>query len=374
MVSAEYTAAELADAAGITMRNLRAYRQRGLLEPPRMHGRKGYYGPEHLAQLRTVRALLARGLSLAEITATVRERGGQAALDLLLTEPTAESATADGRLGAQTLKQLNTPIAGRIEQLRLTLERWRWLPQEFPQPPVVVNIPEFRLRALDDSGKIVLTMNVIVGKALRHETPVFDQDMQYLVFRPYWNVPRSILRSEIVPAIQRDRSYIAKKNFEVTTLAGQPVTSGVISDEVLEQLRAGKLAVRQKPGPNNSLGLIKLIFPNEYNVYLHSTPSQQLFSQSRRDFSHGCIRVEKPAELAAWALQGKPEWTLEKVRTAMQEGKDNVQVNLAKPIPVLILYGTAVTDEVGSVHFYDDLYGHDAELKKVLAKGYPYHR
>jgi murein L,D-transpeptidase YcbB/YkuD len=280
--------------------------------------------------------------------------------------------TDDGRLGTGTVKQLNTPLAVRVEQLRLTLERWRWLPPDFPQPPVVVNIPEFRLRALDSSGKVVLTMNVIVGKALRHETPVFAKDMQYVVFRPYWNVPRSIQRSEIVPAIQRDRSYVAKKNYEVTTPAGQPVTSGVISDEVLEQLRTGKLAVRQKPGPTNALGLVKLIFPNEYNVYLHSTPSQQLFSRSRRDFSHGCIRVEKPEALAAWALQGNPEWTLDKVRAAMQQGPDNVQVNLPRPIPVLILYGTAVTDEAGSVHFYDDIYGHDLALKKLLAKGYPY--
>ncbi len=282
--------------------------------------------------------------------------------------------TPDGRLGAQTLKELNTPLTTRVEQLRLTLERWRWLRQDFAQPPVVVNIPEFRLRALDGNGKIVLSMNVIVGKALRHETPVFEKDMQYLVFRPYWNVPRSIQRSEIVPAIERDRNYIAKRNYEVTTSQGQVVTSGRIDDEVLAQLRSGKLAVRQKPGPTNSLGLIKLIFPNEYNVYLHSTPSQQLFSRSRRDFSHGCIRVEKPEELAAWALQGKPEWTLEKVRAAMQEGKDNVQINLPKPIPVLILYGTAVTDDSGAVHFYDDIYGHDADLKKTLAKGYPYHR
>ena len=281
---------------------------------------------------------------------------------------------ADGRLGAQTLKQINTPVSARVEQLGLTLERWRWLPPEFSQPPVVVNVPEFRLRALDAGGKVVLSMRVIVGKALRHETPVFDKDMQYVVFRPYWNVPPSIQRSEIVPAIQRDRSYISRKNYEVTTHAGQVVTSGLISDEVLAQLRAGKLAVRQKPGPTNSLGLIKLIFPNEYNVYLHSTPSAQLFSQSRRDFSHGCIRVEKPDELAVWALQGKPEWTLDKVRAAMQSGKDNVQVNLAKPIPVLILYGTAVTDEAGAVHFYDDIYGHDSELKQALAKGYPYHR
>ena len=169
--------------------------------------------------------------------------------------------------------------------------------------------------------------------------------MQYVVFRPYWNVPRSIQRSEIVPAIVRDRSYIATRNYEVTTQSGQVVTSKALySDEVLEQLRAGKLAVRQKPGPKNALGLVKLIFPNEYNVYLHSTPSQQLFARSRRDFSHGCIRVEKADELAAWALQGKPEWTLDKVRDAMQNGKDNVQVNLAKPIPVLILYGTAVVD------------------------------
>ena len=157
--------------------------------------------------------------------------------------------TADGRLGAQTVRHLNVPLAARVEQLQLTLERWRWLPHEFPQPPVVVNIPEFRLRTFGAGGREVLSMNVIVGKALRHETPVFDKDMRYVVFRPYWNVPSSIQRSEIVPAVQRDRSYIARKNYEVTTHGGQFVTDGPISDEVLEQLRAGKLAVRQKPGP-----------------------------------------------------------------------------------------------------------------------------
>ena len=281
---------------------------------------------------------------------------------------------ADGRLGAQTVKELNIPLSARIEQLRLTLERWRWLPHEFPQPPLVVNIPEFRLRAFDANHQTVLSMNVIVGKALRHETPVFQKDMQYVVFRPYWNVPQSIQRSEIVPAIQRNRNYVADKNYEVTTHNGQVVTSGAIDDEVLEQLRTGKLAVRQKPGPTNALGLVKLIFPNEYNVYLHSTPSQQLFSRSRRDFSHGCIRVEKPDELSAWALRDLPEWNLEKVRAAMQQGKDNQQVNLPKPIPVLILYGTAVINDYGAVHFYDDIYGHDADLRKALAKGYPYGR
>jgi murein L,D-transpeptidase YcbB/YkuD len=279
----------------------------------------------------------------------------------------------DGRLGPQTVKLLNVPLSARVEQLRLTLERWRWVPNEFPQPPVVVNIPEFRLRAYANDGSIALSTNVVVGKAYRHETPVFEDDMQYVVFRPYWNVPSGIQRSEIVPAIQRNRDYVAKNNFEVVTPGGQVVTSGKISDDVLQQLRARKLAVRQKPGPKNALGLVKLIFPNEHNVYLHSTPAQQLFARSRRDFSHGCIRVEKADQLAAWALSASnKEWTVEKVRAAMEGQQDDVQVNLGKPIPVLILYATAIVEENGVTHFFEDLYGHDAELEKVLAKGYPY--
>jgi len=279
----------------------------------------------------------------------------------------------DGRLGPRTLKLLNIPLSDRVEQLRLTLERWRWVPDEFPQPPVVVNIPEFRLRAYDTGGGMALSTNVIVGKAYRHETPVFEENMQYVVFRPYWNVPPSIQRSEIVPAIKRDRDYAAKNNYEVVTQNGQVITAGKIDDDVLQQLQSKKLALRQKPGPNNALGLVKLIFPNEHNVYLHSTPSQQLFSRSRRDFSHGCIRVEKADELAAWALAAdNKDWTLEKVRAAMEGQQDNVQVNLAEPIPVLILYATAIVDENGVPHFFEDLYGYDAELEKVLAKGYPY--
>ena len=278
----------------------------------------------------------------------------------------------DGRLGPETVKQLNTPLSFRVEQLRLTLERWRWVPNQFPQPPIVVNIPEFRLRAYGSDGKVELASDVIVGKAYRHETPVFERDMKFVVFRPYWNVPPSIQRSEIVPAIKKDREYVAKKGYEVVTPQGQVVTAGVIDDDILQQLSAGKLQVRQKPGPGNSLGLVKLMFPNEYNVYLHSTPAQQLFSQSRRDFSHGCIRVEKPAELAAWVLRDQPQWTLERVRAAMESGQDNFQVNLSKPVPVLILYGTAIVDEDDQVHFFDDLYGYDADLEKVLARGYPY--
>jgi L,D-transpeptidase YcbB len=279
---------------------------------------------------------------------------------------------ADGRLGPATIKQLNVPLRDRVLQLQLTLERWRWLPAEFSAPPIIVNIPDFRLRALDEDNKVVMDMRVVVGKAMRTQTPVFTREMTYVVLRPYWNVPPSILRSEIVSAIQRDRGYIARKNYEVTTYDGKVVTSGEISDEVLAQLRAGKLAVRQKPGPSNALGLVKLIFPNEHNVYLHSTPSQELFSRSRRDFSHGCIRVEKPAELAAWVLRNNPGWTLERVQQGMQSGKDDVTVNLVKRVPVFIVYGTALAYENGEVHFSDDIYGHDAKLAAALAKGYPY--
>ena len=278
----------------------------------------------------------------------------------------------DGRLDGQTLANLNTPLSQRVDQLRLTLERWHWLPDRFTEPPIVVNIPEFRLRAFDSGGNPVLTMNVIVGKAFRHKTPVFEKDMKFVVFRPYWNVPPGIQRAEIVPAVQKDRNYAAKKEFEVVTPGGQVVTSGVITDEVLAQLRSGKLEVRQKPGATNALGLVKFLFPNEYNVYLHGTSSPQLFAQTRRDFSHGCIRIEKPAELAAWVLRDKPDWSLERVQAAMTSGRDNVQVNLTNPVPVLILYGTAVVDPDGQVHFFDDIYGYDDELRRALAKGYPY--
>jgi len=278
----------------------------------------------------------------------------------------------DGRLGPATVKELNVPLTQRVRQLQLTLERWRWLPSEFSAPPIIVNVPDFRLRALDGSNKVSFDMRVVVGKALRTQTPVFSRDMQFVVLRPFWNVPPSILRGEIIPAIRRDRDYIAKKNYEVIRMDGKIVTSGAISNEVLAQLQAGKLAVRQRPGTSNALGLIKLMFPNDYNVYLHSTPAPELFARTRRDFSHGCIRVEKPAELAAWALRNNPGWTLERIQEGMDHGPDNVTVNLTQRVPVFIVYGTALAYENNEVHFYDDIYGHDARLAAALSKGYPY--
>ena len=277
-----------------------------------------------------------------------------------------------GRLDGPTIRELNVPLSARVSQLQLTLERWRWLPHEFSQPPIVVNIPEFRLRAFDQNERIALAMNVIVGRAYRRQTPVFAKDMKFVIFRPYWNVPLDIQRSEIVPSIERDRSYLSKKNYEVVTHGAEVVTNGPISDEILQQLRDGTLEIRQRPGPDNALGLVKLMFPNEYDVYLHSTPSPELFARPRRDFSHGCIRVEDPVDLTTWVLRNNPGWDKAHVEAAMQTGQDNYEVKLTEPIPVLILYATAVVDDDGQVHFFDDIYGHDAKLRQTLAKGYPY--
>jgi L,D-transpeptidase YcbB len=274
----------------------------------------------------------------------------------------------DGRLGAATIKAMNVPLAARVQQLQLALERWRWVPEEFAAPPIVVNIPDFRLRAFEANEKVALSMRVVVGKAMVTQSPVFTRDMTYVVFRPYWVVPPGIMRRSILPAIQKDRDYLAKNRYEVTTPDGRVATSGTISDEMLAQLRAGKLMVRQKPGPNNALGLVKLMFPNEYAVYLHSTPATELFARTRRDFSSGCIRVEKPAELTVWTLRNNSGWTLERVQSAMQSGPDNVTVRLTQPIPVFIVYTTAIAYPDGEVHFYDDIYGHDRRLTEALAK------
>jgi murein L,D-transpeptidase YcbB/YkuD len=277
----------------------------------------------------------------------------------------------DGHINGQTLADLNVPLAVRVRQMQLTLERWRWLPLSYEKSPIVANIPEFHLRAYDENFKIALQMNVVVGKAYGHDTPVFSDTMEYVIFRPYWSVPYSIAKAEFLPRIARDPDYLAEKGFEVVDSRQEVVTSGTVTSEVLEQLRAGKLFIRQTPGPKNSLGLVKFIFPNNYNIYFHDTPEQVFFSKSRRDFSHGCIRLEKPADLPVWVLRNNPGWTMERIRAAMN-GSTTQQVNLAHPIPVLIVYATVIVTEDGIVHFYDDIYGHDAALEKVLAKGYPY--
>jgi len=282
----------------------------------------------------------------------------------------------DGRLGKATLKQLNTPLAQRVCQLQLVLERWRWAPHSFSRPPIVVNIPEFRLRAYDDRYRPELEMKVVVGKAYRHKTPVFSNQMTHVIFRPYWDVPMSIQRAELVPKIAKDPAYLAANEYEIVDSRRQVVPSAVVTPDMLAQLRSGQLFIRQIPGDKNALGHVKFLFPNEYSVYLHGTPAKSLFLKSRRDFSHGCIRVEKPEELAQWVLRGVPGWDMECIRGA-ENGTDSHKgdsrrVNLDRPIPVLIVYGTAVVHPDGEVYFFDDIYGHDAALEELLDHGYPY--
>jgi len=276
-----------------------------------------------------------------------------------------------GSLGPETVRQLNVPVAERVRQLQFALERWRWLPHDLTTPLIAVNVPAFRLYGFDKPHHISLKMNVVVGKAMRSETPAFIGKMTYLVFRPDWGVPPTILRKEILPPLQKDPAYLAQNGYDLIDASGKVISGVQVTPEQIQLLRAGKLSVRQRPGPKNALGSVKFMFPNTYLVYLHDTPKTELFSRSRRDFSYGCIRVQDPPALAAWVLQSKPEWTEERIRAAMN-GEKSVQVNLSSSIPVLILYGTARVDEDGLVDFYDDIYGHDAKLAQALAKGYPY--
>ena len=260
----------------------------------------------------------------------------------------------DGALGPKTLRQLNTPLGQRLRQLRLTLERWRWLPPRHSRPPIIVNIPGFRLYAGD-----LPPQKVVVGKAFKHQTPVFASLLTELVFRPPWNVPMSIQRRELVRLIGKDPSYLEEQGFDVLDNEGALVSSGPVSAEILERLRKGRLFLRQRPGPGNALGLVKFLMPNTHSIYLHGTPSRRGFKIPRRDLSHGCIRVDDPEALAAWVLRDQPEWTAERIRAAM-DGEKTLTVKLAEPTPVLIQYGTAMVQENGVVLFFDDIYDRDA--------------
>ncbi len=278
--------------------------------------------------------------------------------------------TADGKLTAATVAALNVPLSARVQQLDDSLERWRWLPNEYVNAPLMVNLPEFVLRGYNPNHTLDFTMKVVVGKVVGdHDTPVFAHEMKYLIFRPYWNVPTSIIKKELSGHIEKSGvGYLASHNFETTDNSGHVVAA------TAAQVEHFNVAVREKPGPKNSLGLVKFMFPNEYDIYLHSTPQPELFERSRRDFSHGCVRVQKPADLAVWVLNrgGVEDWPLDKVQEAMNSGPDNHQINLKTPIPIVIFYLTANVGEDGQVHFFDDLYGYDKRLDAVLAKGMPY--
>jgi L,D-transpeptidase YcbB len=278
----------------------------------------------------------------------------------------------NGIVEAKTIAEMNVPLSDRVQQMRLGLERFRWLPFDFSQSAVLVNVPEFRLYAFDQQGKAELNMRVNVGDEYDFQTPVFEKNMLYLVFRPYWYPPRSILRAEILPELEQDTS-LEENDLELVSATGKVMGRGNVTPALFQQIRAGTLTVRQPPGPDNALGLVKFIFPNENNVYIHDTPiSVHMFSDKERTYSHGCIHAQEPDKLAAWLLRDLPDWNLEKVDYAMHKGPNNVRVNLPSPVPVFIVYDTATVAENGDVQFFPDIYGHDPALEEELAKGYPY--
>ena len=277
----------------------------------------------------------------------------------------------DGTLGAGTFAALTTPLSTRVRQIELSLERLRWLPPQLNSPPILVNIPQFRLFAFyttADREDLLLQMNVIVGKTFtRNNTPVFAADMRFVVIRPYWDVPATILRSEFLPKIRANPEWLVRNHFEI--VAGEADDGRIVpaSADSIDALARGQLRLRQKPGADNSLGIAKLMFPNRHNVYLHGTPAQGLFAEARRAFSHGCVRVEDPLGLAAFVLRDQPLWTRARLEEAAKLERPT-RIALTQPLRVFIIYATALVAESGRVHFFEDIYGHDRRLAAQLAR------
>jgi len=248
----------------------------------------------------------------------------------------------DGMITTALIAEMNRPVAERLQQILMNMERMRWMPAQPASDYLLVNIPEFRLHVFE-KGKHAFAMNVVTGSVV-HNTVIFTAALKYIVFSPYWNVPSSILKNEIQPAMARNKNYLASHNMEWYNGA-----------------------VRQKPGSGNSLGLVKFLFPNDYHIYLHDTPAKNLFSENKRAFSHGCIRISEPKKLAQFLLRNDAAWDSVKITNAMNAGKEQF-VNIKENIPVFIGYFTAWVDGAGKLNFRDDIYGHDKEMKARLFK------
>lgn len=277
----------------------------------------------------------------------------------------------DGVIGRATQAALRVPLSWRVRQIELALERLRWLPDLSRGRFVAVNIPMFRLWAWDHGpadGAPAVTMAVIVGRALGTETPALAKSLEHVIFRPYWNVPASILRNEMLPILRRDPEYLDRQNLEMVQGPGDNAAVLPPTPENIARLGREGVRLRQRPGPTNALGRVKFVFPNDDNVYMHDTPAPLLFRQARRDLSHGCIRVADPAALAEWVLAGDPVWTRDRILAAMN-GAWNRRVDLLDPIQVVVFYSTAlVAPEDGAMRFADDIYGQDAALDEALMK------
>jgi L,D-transpeptidase YcbB len=253
---------------------------------------------------------------------------------------TAYGYKADGIISGQLIKDMNVPAKERLKQILLNMDRMRWMPQKPTGNLIIVNIPEFILHVMDGKSK-VFDMVVVVGQ-VGHNTMMFNGDLNQIIFSPYWNIPQSIIKNEIMPAIKRNPNYLASKNME----------------------KIGNY-IRQKPGPGNALGKVKFIFPNSFNMYFHDTPAKSLFGQDKRAFSHGCVRLSEPQKMAEWLLRNDPAWNKEKIVKAMNQTHET-SVKLKEAIPVFIIYYTAWVDDNGLLNFRDDVYGHDKELMKKM--------
>ena len=320
--------------------------------------RAGASGPE-VAALR--QRLVASGdLPASEGSGEIFEAGLEAAVWRFQTR---HGLNADRVVGRQTLAALNVPAAERARQLAVNLERWRWLPRAFGERHLRVNLPAFDL-ALVEKGESVLTMRVIVGRQVR-QTPAFVGRMTYLVLNPYWEVPHNLAVVDLLPKIQADRGYLAENGFKVFTLGGGAQRNSAAID--WQQLGRGNFPyhLRQEPGPKNALGRIKFIFPNRYNIYLHDTPTPELFAREQRSFSSGCIRIEKPFALAQALLRGTPLASPELLEAALTHTVSEV-VSLPTPVPVYLLYFTAWVEADGTLNFRPDLYKRDSRLDAAL--------
>jgi len=276
----------------------------------------------------------------------------------------------DGVVGPSTLKALNASAEARARQIELNLERMRWIYRDLGQRYITVNIADFTLDLVENNKK-KLSMKVVVGKPFWH-TPVFSDKMTYIVLNPSWNVPHSIAVEETIPKIKKDPDYLVKQNMKILkdwSEDEEEIDPNSIDWQSLD-VRNFQYRFRQEPGPLNPLGSIKFVFPNEFGVYLHDTPSKKLFAKSVRSFSHGCIRLEKPIDLAEYLLNDSPDWTREKLLTEIGTGKEQ-KIRLPKPVDIHILYLTAWVDDNGLLHFRDDIYGRDERLDKSLRKNPP---
>jgi L,D-transpeptidase YcbB len=280
-----------------------------------------------------------------------------------------QGLAVDGIVGPNTLELLNLGDAGRIARINVNLERWRWLPRPLPPTHVRVNIADFSLTVIDAHREVV-RMGVIVGRPYR-QTPVFTELMRYLVLNPDWTVPRRIAVQDKLPQLRRDAAALARQGFEACP-TGCPAQMRPVDQYDWSGVTARNFdfQLRQQPGPDNALGRVKFILPNPYAVYLHDTPARELFARGTRAFSSGCIRLERALDLAEWVLRDQPEWTRERIDAVVDSGR-TVTVLLRTPLPVIMLYFTAITDESGAVRLRPDLYQRDPDVAAALAEAPP---